>query len=73
MSIVVPDVFADRIEQYLKQNPDASAPEVLGRFLIEPTDEQRAFVEAVLADADGGMCPGSVTPRIAQRWKRERP
>lgn len=64
MSIVSPDVFADRITQYAEQNPDASTPEILGRFLLEPTDEQRAFVEDVLvgdvetaaraADSDDG-------------------
>lgn len=48
MSIVAQDVFADRIAQYIERNPDASAPEVLGRFLLEPTDEQREFIESML-------------------------
>jgi hypothetical protein len=53
MSIVAQGVFADRIAQYVEQNPNATAPEVMGRFLVEPTDEQQAFVEDILA-ADGG-------------------
>ena len=53
MSIVADEVFAERIAQYIEQNPDASAPAVMGRFLIEPTDEQREFVESLLADAGG--------------------
>jgi hypothetical protein len=51
MSIVADDVFAERIAQYIEQNPDASAPAVRGRFLIEPTDEQREFVESMLSNA----------------------
>lgn len=53
MSIGAEDVFADRIARYIEQNPDASAPAVMGRFLIEPTDEQREFVESMLSDAGG--------------------
>ena len=53
MSIVAEDVFADRIIRYIEQNPDASAPEVMGRFLVEPTDEHREFVESMLSDAGG--------------------
>src|SRR5699024_6225856 len=46
VSIVASNVFADRIVRYIEQNPDASAPKVAGRFLIEPTDEQLAFIES---------------------------
>lgn len=53
MSIVAEDVFADRVVRYVEQHPDTSAPAVMGRFLIEPTDEQREFVESLLADAGG--------------------
>lgn len=48
MSIVAQNVFADRIVRYIEQNPDASAPEVMGRFLVEPTDEHREFIESML-------------------------
>ena len=58
MSIVADEVFADRIAQYIEQNPDASAPAVMGRFLIEPTDEQREFVESMLPDAGGSDAAG---------------
>jgi len=50
VSIVAEDVFADRIEQYIERHPDASAPEVLGRFMIEPSDEHREFVENLIGD-----------------------
>ena len=53
MSIVAEDVFADRVARYVEQNPDASAAAVIGRFLLEPTDEQREFIESLLADASG--------------------
>lgn len=58
MSIIVPEVFRERIERYVEKNPEASVPEVLGRFLVEPTDEQQAFVADVLAD-DGSNPPSS--------------
>lgn len=56
MSIIAPEVFRERIERYVEKNPEASVPEVLGRFLVEPTDEQQAFVADVLAD-DGSNPP----------------
>lgn len=58
MSIVAKDVFAERIEWYIEQNPDASAPEVMGAFLVEPTDEHREFVESML-DGEGSESPPS--------------
>lgn len=58
MSIVAEDVFADRVAQYIEQHPDASAPAVMGRFLVEPTDEHREFIESMLADAGGAGAAG---------------
>lgn len=52
-SIVAPEVFRERVRQYAEQNPEASVPEILGRFLAEPTVEQLAFVEEALASEDG--------------------
>lgn len=50
MSIVASDVFADRVARYVEHNPEATVPEILGYFLLEPNDEQRAFVEDLLAN-----------------------
>lgn len=50
MSVVAPDRLKERAEQYADRN-DATLPEVLGRFRLDPDDEseERALVEAVLA------------------------
>jgi hypothetical protein len=53
MSIPAPETFRARIETYAEQNPEASVPEILGRFLAEPTDEQREFVESALSTDTG--------------------
>lgn len=45
------------IELYAEQNDNPTVPEVLGRFLIDPTGsecgEERALVKEVLATASG--------------------
>ena len=57
MSIVAPDVFRERVRRYAEQNPKATVPEILGRFLAEPTAEQLALVEEALASEDGADVP----------------
>ena len=63
MSVVARAVLRERVETYLARNPDATLPEVLGRFLLDPDlepdgdgeneqdgrHEERALVEDVLA------------------------
>jgi len=47
MSIVAREVLVERIEVYIDHHPDATVPEILGRFRLDPTadGEHRALVE----------------------------
>jgi len=53
MSVVAPEALRERVERYADRNPDATLPEVLGRFMLDPdvNSEERTVVENVLADA----------------------
>jgi hypothetical protein len=51
MSVVAPETLRERAERYVARNPDASLPEVLGYFLLDPDEnsDERTIVENVLA------------------------
>lgn len=53
MSVVAPETLRDRVERYVDRNPDATLPEVLGYFLLDPDEssDERAVVENTLAEA----------------------
>ncbi len=52
MSVVADTILCERVERYLTHNPEATLPEVLCRFLIDPDEarsDERALVEGILA------------------------
>ena len=53
MSVVAPETLRERVEQYVDRNPEATLPEVLGRFMLDPDEDsdERAVVENTLAEA----------------------
>jgi hypothetical protein len=53
MSVVAPETLRDRVDRYVDRNPEATLPEVLGYFLLDPAEnsDERAVVENTLAEA----------------------
>ena len=53
MSVVAPETLRERVERYVDRNPEATLPEVLGYFLLDPAEnsDERAVVENALAEA----------------------
>jgi hypothetical protein len=53
MSVVAPETLRERVERYVDRNPEATLPEVLGYFLLDPAEssDERAVVENTLAAA----------------------
>ena len=53
MSVVAPETLRERVEQYVDRNPEATLPEVLGRFMLDPDEDsdERAVVKNTLAEA----------------------
>ena len=53
MSVVAPETLRERVERYVDCNPEATLPEVLGYFLLDPAEnsDERAVVENALAEA----------------------
>ena len=53
MSVVAPETLRERVERYVDHNPEATLPEVLGYFLLDPAEnsDERAVVENALAEA----------------------
>lgn len=47
------DALRERVESYVRRYPDASLPQILGRFTLNPDDsEARAVVNDVLTAAN---------------------
>ena len=59
MSVVAPEVLRERAERYAARNPEATLPEVLGRFRLDPTEnsDERTVVENALAARSGPDAP----------------
>lgn len=51
MSVVARERLTERVELYAQNRPEATTAEVLGRFSIDPSEEneERQLVEAVLS------------------------
>lgn len=54
MSVVAPETLRSRVERYVDRNPDATIPEVLGYFLLNPAEDsdERTVVENTLTGID---------------------
>ena len=53
MSVVARDRLVERVERYVDRNPEATLPEVLGYFLLDPAEnsDERGVVENTLDEA----------------------